>query len=231
VFTWLARFIEHHPHLHRASLVIWRLFPPRLAGLLKGLLSTSWTVGAVAVMIDEAAIPPEVLLVEHSYRTRGAWGLPGGALESNLGNPLGPREAYSSDDILESTLRREVYEELGIEIEVLRMVRVDAVPYVPEEPGPYRLDFFYRCTPKEGFAAFRRQLDSGSVRPRSPEVKQMRLVPWSRLDEYDLYSSDARFLLKDLPRLNRMTPATSELEGLEGLPIRASPVRDGAQQE
>jgi 8-oxo-dGTP pyrophosphatase MutT (NUDIX family) len=231
VFTWLARFIEHHPHLHRASLVIWRLFPPRLAGLLKGLLSTSWTVGAVAVMIDEAAIPPEVLLVEHSYRTRGAWGLPGGALESNLGNPLGPREAYSSDDILESTLRREVYEELGIEIEVLRMVRVDAVPYVPEEPGPYRLDFFYRCTPKEGFAAFRRQLDSGSVRPRSPEVKQMRLVPWSRLDEYDLYSSDARFLLKDLPRLNRMTPATSELEGLEGLAIRASPVRDGAQQE
>ena len=210
MFAWLARFIEHHPYLHRASLAIWRLFPPRLAGLLKGLLSTSWTVGAVAVMIDEATVPPEVLLVEHSYRTRGAWGLPGGALESNLGNPLEPRDAYSSDDVLESTLRREVYEELGIEIEVLRMVRVDAVPYVPEEPGPYRLDFFYRCAPKDGFAAFRRQLDSGSIKPRSPELKQMRLVPWSRLDEYDLYSSDARFLLKDLPRLSRMIPATEE---------------------
>jgi len=210
VFAWLARFIEHHSHLHRASLAVWRLFPPRLAGLLKGLLSTSWTVGAVAVMIDEATIPPEVLLVEHSYRTRGAWGLPGGALESNLGNPLAPRDAYSSDNVLESTLRREVYEELGIEIEVLSLVRVDAVPYVPEEPGPYRLDFFYRCAPKDGFAAFRRRLASSGVKPRSPEVRQIRLVPWSRLDEYDLYSSDARFLLKDLPRLSRMTSATAE---------------------
>ena len=167
-------------------------------------------MGAVAVMIDEAAIPPEVLLVEHSYRIRGAWGLPGGALESNLGNPLMPRDTYSSDDVLESTLRREIYEELGIEIEVLRMVRVDAVPFVPEEPGPYRLDFFYRCAPKDGFAALRRQLESSSVKPRSPEVKQIRLVPWNRLDEYDLYSSDARFLLRDLPRLSPMTPATAE---------------------
>jgi len=81
MFAWLARFIERHPNLHRSSLLVWRLFPPRLAGFLKGLLARKWLVGAVAVMIDENTSPAEVLLVEHSYRLKGAWGLPGGSLE------------------------------------------------------------------------------------------------------------------------------------------------------
>jgi 8-oxo-dGTP pyrophosphatase MutT (NUDIX family) len=37
--------------------------------------------------------------------------------------------------LIESSLRREVFEELGIEIEIVRLTKVDAVPYVPEEPG------------------------------------------------------------------------------------------------
>src|SRR6266576_3357311 len=77
MFTWLARFIERHPNLHRFSLLVWRLFPPRLAGFLKGMLARKWLVGAVAVMIDENTSPSEVLLVEHSYRPKGRWGLPG----------------------------------------------------------------------------------------------------------------------------------------------------------
>ncbi len=64
MFTWLARFIERHPNLHRLSLLVWRLLPPRLAGFLKGLLARKWLVGAVAVMIDESTSPLEVLLVE-----------------------------------------------------------------------------------------------------------------------------------------------------------------------
>src|SRR6478735_4968838 len=80
MFAWLARFIERHPNLHRSSLLVWRLFPPRLAGFLKGLLARKWLVGAVAVMIDENTSPAEVLLVEHSYRLKGAWGLPGDRL-------------------------------------------------------------------------------------------------------------------------------------------------------
>ena len=203
MLSWLARYVEHHHGLHRVSLKIWRLFPARLAGFLKGLLSTSWTVGAVAVMVDADNGSPQVLLVEHSYRTRGAWGLPGGALEANLGNPLEPRGEDSPDDVLESTLKREVYEELGIEIEVSEMIRLDAVPYVPEEPGPYRLDFFFRCAPVMGFAALRKALAGGSVRPRSPEISQIRFIPLDRLIEYDLYSSDARFLRRNLDRLGR----------------------------
>ena len=64
---------------------------PRLAGFLKGRLARNWLVGAVAVMVDTDVVPPEILLVEHSYRRRGTWGLPGGSLESIPGDPSAPR--------------------------------------------------------------------------------------------------------------------------------------------
>ena len=75
-------------------------------------------------------LPQQVLLAEHSYRRRGAWGLPGGSLESIPGSPTRPREEASPDDVLEATLRREVWEELGIDLAEIRLLRVDAVPYV-----------------------------------------------------------------------------------------------------
>jgi len=195
LLSWLAHFIERHPVLHRTSLAVWRHFPPRLAGFLRTLLTTRWAVGAVAVILDEEADPPEVLLVQHSYRTKGAWGLPGGSLESGLRNPLASSADESREDVIESSLRREVFEELGIEIEIGRLTRIDAVPYVPEEPGPYRLDFYYRCLPKQGFSSLREGLGNGRIKPRSPEVSQIVMVPVGRLKEYDLYSSDARILL------------------------------------
>jgi 8-oxo-dGTP pyrophosphatase MutT (NUDIX family) len=199
LFPWLAHFIERHPSLHRTALAVWKHFPPRLAGFLRKLLTTRWAVGAVAVIIDEGVDPPEVLLVQHSYRTKGAWGLPGGSLESGLRSPWESSGEESRDDVIESSLRREVFEELGIEIEIVRITKIDAVPYVPEEPGPYRLDFYYRCLPKQGFSSLREGLRSGVIKPRSPEVSQILLVPVSRLKEYDLYSSDARILLPLLP--------------------------------
>jgi len=201
VFSWLARFIERHPNLHRLSLLVWRLFPPRLAGFLKGLLARRWLVGAVAVMIDESTSPLEVLLVEHSYRVKGAWGLPGGSLESTPGDPARPSNDTLPDDVIESALRREVLEELGIEIIVISLLRIDAIPYVAEEPGPYRLDFYFRCAPRDGIAALRHGLNSGQNKPSSPEIKQIRFVPLTDLTKYDLFSTDLRFLTEDLPRL------------------------------
>jgi 8-oxo-dGTP pyrophosphatase MutT (NUDIX family) len=200
MFAWLARFIEHHPNLHRFSLLVWRWFPPRLAGFLKGLLSRKWLVGAVAVMIDETTSSPEVLLVEHSYRSKGAWGLPGGSLESTPGDPTRPRADSSSDDVIESALRREIWEELGIEITVIELLRIDAIPYIVEEPGPYRLDFYFRCAPRDGFATLRQRLNSGHTKPSSPEIRQIRFVPLTDLTKYDLFSPDVRLLTKDLPR-------------------------------
>lgn len=200
MFAWLAHFIERHPRLHRIALVVWKRFPPRMAGYLKGMLTRNWVVGAVAVMIDESSVPPEVVLVQHSYRTQGVWGLPGGSLESIPGDPATPGGDPSRDDVIESTLRREVWEEIGIGLDVDRLLRVDAIPYVPEEPGPYRLDFFFRCSPDSGFDALREGLRTGDVAPRSPEIKQIRLVALTDLDRYDLYSSDRRFFQEDLPR-------------------------------
>ncbi len=201
MFTWLARFIEQHRGLHQASLAVWRLCPPRMAGFLKGLLARNWLVGAVAVMIDESHAPPEVLLVEHSYRRRGAWGLPGGSLESAPGDPTRPGADPLPDDVIEYALRREVMEELGIDIVVERLLRIDAIPFIAEEPGPYRLDFFFRCVPDIGFPSLREAIESGRIAPNSPEVTQMRFVPLSDLGDYDVFSSDQRFLTKDLVRL------------------------------
>jgi len=59
----LAHFIERHHSLHRTALALWKHFPPRLAGFLRGILTTRWAVGAVAVIIDEDpadAQPPNV---------------------------------------------------------------------------------------------------------------------------------------------------------------------------
>jgi len=201
VLSRLAHWIEHHRGIHRAALRIWRLFPPRIAGFLKGRFARNWVVGAVAVMIDEAVSPAEVLLVQHSYRPRGAWGLPGGSLESIPGDPTVPRQDPSPDDVLEDTLRREIWEELGIAIEDIRLLRVDAVPYVAEEPGPYRLDFYFRCAPRGGFDALRSAINSRDFTPQSPEIDAVRLVPLPAVPGYDLFSPDARFLSRDLPRL------------------------------
>ena len=201
MFARIIHFIERHPSIHRGSLLVWRLFPPRMAGFLKGLLARNWVVGAVAVMIDEDSTPPEVLLVQHSYRSKGAWGLPGGALDSIDGNPTVPRNDSSPDNVIEDALRREVREELSLKIDVHTLLRVDAVPYVSEEPGPYRLDFYYRCTPDYGFGQLRAGLNSGEIKSPSPEIMQIRLVPLTKLKDYDLFSADARFLGDDLPRL------------------------------
>jgi 8-oxo-dGTP pyrophosphatase MutT (NUDIX family) len=105
------------------------------------------------------------------------------------------------DDVIEAALRREISEELGIEITVSGLLRIDAIPYVAEEPGPYRLDFYFRCAPRDGFAALRHRLHSGQTNPHSPEIKQARLVPLTDLTKYDLFSTDVRFLTEDLPRL------------------------------
>lgn len=44
-------------------------------------------------------------------------------------------------------------------------------------------------------------LSSGKMQARSPEVTRIRMVSLDELDGYDLFSTDARFLQQDLPRL------------------------------
>lgn len=201
MFSLITRFIEYHPTLHSIVLFVWQRFPPWLAGYLKGVLARKWVVGAVAVMIDEDVSPPEVLLVEHSYRSKGAWGFPGGSLESTAVDPSKPSDKELSGNVIESALRREIGEELGMCIDIIGLLKIDAIPYVVEEPGPYRLDFYFRCVPDKGFVALRDDLDSKQVKPRSPEIRQIRMIPLADLVNYDLFSTDAKILNEDLPKL------------------------------
>jgi 8-oxo-dGTP pyrophosphatase MutT (NUDIX family) len=201
MLSWITRFIERTPFLHRVSVFVWRLFPPRLAGFLKGFLTRSWVVGVVAVIVDKSAAETEVLIAEHTYRKKGNWGLLGGSLESIPGNPTKPGGRPSPSDVIEVALHREIEEEIGIDIEVNRLFRVDAIPFMPEEPGPYRLTFYFQCSPSVGFAALREGIASGEIKPRSAEIRNMRFVPLSGLDGYDLFSTDRRFLTDDLPHL------------------------------
>jgi 8-oxo-dGTP pyrophosphatase MutT (NUDIX family) len=88
-------------------------------------------------MLDDAITPARVLLVEHSYRRRGAWGLPGGTMDSIPGDPASPHSEVSPDDVLEATLSREIFEELGIEIVNIHMLRINAVPLtLRRNPAP-----------------------------------------------------------------------------------------------
>jgi len=201
MFSWLIQFIESQPSIHRFALYIWKFFPPRLAGFLKGILTRNWMVGAVAVMIDENCSPAEVLLVKHSYRRTGIWGLPGGALEG-IPADSGEQSANSKQgNIIESALRREIFEELGIEIDAVNLLRIDAVPFVPEEPGPYRLDFYYRCEPQLGFDELRNRAAHCSDNDHSPEIDEIEFVPLPNLKDYDLYSSDVSFFRGELSNI------------------------------
>lgn len=195
MFVWLMHFLERHPHLHRISLSAWRYLPPRLAAFLRQHLNANWAVGAVAVMIDADVHPPDVVIVQQSYHAKHSWRLPGGLLEPRPGDHLSLARGDPKDNVLESTLRREIFEELGIEIEIISLFRIVAMPYVREEPGPYRLTFYYNCRPRQGFHSFRKGINSGTIRPRSPEVVMMALIPVTHLDEHDVYPSDARLVL------------------------------------
>ena len=76
-------------------------FPRRVRTALIWLLSPKFTVGVVALVRDHK---DNILLLRHTYRLARPWGLPGGGLK--------PGES------LEECLRRELREEIGMEVEI-----------------------------------------------------------------------------------------------------------------
>ena len=107
---------------------IWRdvPFPSWLRQVFLRILNPSFMVGAMALIQDERG---RVLLLEHTYRRRLPWGLPGGWLKL----------AESP----EAGLAREVLEETGLR------VRVDGL-LAAEFWGNSQLDLLYRCTVQSG---------------------------------------------------------------------------------
>lgn len=79
---------------------LWRYTPARLRRLTMRMTHARFTVTAGAVIQNEEG---KVLLLKHTFRAGSGWGLPGGFLESGE-QPL-------------DGLRRELREEIGLEIE------------------------------------------------------------------------------------------------------------------
>jgi ADP-ribose pyrophosphatase YjhB (NUDIX family) len=83
-------------------------------------------VGAMALIQDEQG---RILLLEHTYRRRLPWGLPGGWLKHAEGPEAG--------------LIREVFEETGLHVRVDGLLAADFW-------GSSQLDLMFRCTVEGG---------------------------------------------------------------------------------
>jgi 8-oxo-dGTP pyrophosphatase MutT (NUDIX family) len=107
------------------------------------ILNPSFMVGAMALIKDEHG---RILILEHTYRRRVPWGLPGGWL----------KHAESP----ETGLVREVFEETGLR------VRVDTL-LAAEFFGDTQLDLLFRCTVERG--SYQSSDETGLHRWAAPE--------------------------------------------------------------
>jgi ADP-ribose pyrophosphatase YjhB (NUDIX family) len=105
-----------------------RLFLTRLG-------HTRFTVSAGAIIVNPAG---EVLLLKHVFRAGSGWGIPGGFIETNEQ----PEEA----------VRRELREEVGLELSSVRLVFVRTFRH-------RQIELIFRCQP------------NGEAHPRGLEIK------------------------------------------------------------
>ncbi len=120
--------IERNPALKRVLLRIWRdvPFPSWLRWLFLRTLNPSFMIGAMALIRDDQG---RILLLEHTYRRRSPWGLPGGWL----------RHSESP----EAGLAREVWEETGLRVSVNGLLAADFYE-------GSQFDLLYACTVLSG---------------------------------------------------------------------------------
>lgn len=86
---------------------IWKRITPAARVRLVRVGQTKFTVSAAAVVVNDRS---QVLLLDHVLRPNSNWGIPGGFI--NAGEP--PEKAVS----------REIYEETGLELKNVKLVRV-----------------------------------------------------------------------------------------------------------
>ena len=140
---------------------LWRRAPKSLRRGLVRLTQARFTVTAGAVVADAEG---RVLLLHHRFRAGSGWGIPGGFLEEGEQ----PEEA----------LRRELREEVGLELESAE------VAFARTLPRPKQIEIIFRCRPRGGL----------QPEPQSMEIKS---AAWFRLEELpDALSRDQRQLIR-----------------------------------
>ena len=116
---------------------IFRRTPIRLRRLFSRVMYARFRVTAGAVVLDDQH---RVLLLKHVFRAGSGWGIPGGFIQAGEQ----PEEA----------LRRELREEIGLEIEDLEMA------FIRTLNSAQQMEIIFRCRPK------------GEAKPQSVEVEQ-----------------------------------------------------------
>ncbi len=106
--------------IKKILLKIWRVLPLWLQFLLSRIIRPLFQVFAAAVIFDQNK---NILLVKSTYQRFHPWGLPGGSL--NYGEHP------------EGAVLREVREETGLEIDVEKLLLVNA--WLPDRVGLYYL--------------------------------------------------------------------------------------------
>lgn len=107
------------------------------------LLAPRQCVGAVGAVLNSAG---QVLLVEHLFRTDFPWGLPGGWIERG-------------EDPME-TVRREIEEELQIQVEVRDLLCSEQVGLTAKSTHPRHLGLGYYCRYVSGECALTAEIIS-----------------------------------------------------------------------
>ncbi len=106
---------------------VWRASPARVRRLGVLLTQARFTVTAGAVVLDEGG---RVLLLQHTFRQGSGWGIPGGFVEKGEQ----PEEA----------IRREMREEVGVEIDGVRLVAARTLR------RPRQVELLYLARVREG---------------------------------------------------------------------------------
>jgi 8-oxo-dGTP diphosphatase len=145
--------------LHRVALGVFRRLPVGARRRVVRTIAPAYTVGAMALIErDDGAL----LLVRLSYRN--SWGVPGGLLKRG--------------ETPEEAVRREVREEVGVEVVTV------GDPSVVVDEAAQRDDVVYRARLATGE-------DPGRVRPSSPEIVEARWHPLDALPDLQFETSGA----------------------------------------
>jgi ADP-ribose pyrophosphatase YjhB (NUDIX family) len=128
--------------VQRALIRVWRHVPRRIRRWIVRVAAPSFTVGAACVVERGDG---RILLVRLAYRD--GWGLPGGLIKRR-------------EDVA-ACARREVGEEIGLDVELL------GAPAVVVDARPQRIDVVFRARVAAGS-------DPDAAAPRSPEIREVR---------------------------------------------------------
>jgi 8-oxo-dGTP diphosphatase len=160
--------------LHSLLLGVYARVPRRVRRVLVRTISPSFTVGAICVIERPDGA---VLLVRQAYRHH--WGIPGGLLK---------RGEEPTD-----AARREVFEEVGIAIELV------GEPAVVVDAIPQRIDIVYRARPVT-------LSELEHVRARSPEIREARWFAPDALPELQIETASALVALARSSASPQSTP-------------------------